>query len=293
MVKQAYPLISERQRYLIQDILLDTDSVEDAPVRSIVQGTQMVGVSATRMGLCSRIVYRAKYSQGYIDFSSKSARELVSFLYRPPAVYQDATCFGMAAVNSLLSVPEEAFPLKAQDLIRDKGKGRNVSFIGHFPFLAKMDCQFRNLWVFELNPRGSDLPAEAAPDFLPESDVVAITATTLLNGTCAELLRHIRKDAFTIMLGPSTPFAPRLFEWGIDALAGCNVTNASLATSRIEEGFPFKHLNGVESLVWIYPKNTSLRALAKDYRACHNTRCRTDLESTPTTSPSASTLCWR
>jgi len=34
------------------------------------------------------------------------------------------------------------------------------------------------------------------------------TASSTLASTCAELLRHVRKGAFTIMLGPNTPFAP-------------------------------------------------------------------------------------
>ncbi|MBW2083089.1 MAG: DUF364 domain-containing protein [Deltaproteobacteria bacterium] len=267
MAKKAYDFTSRSQRRLIQDILADIDALGDAEVRGIVQGSQMVGVSAMRMGLCSRVMHRAKYFHEYIDFLNKSVRELVLFLLNPPSDCWDATSLGMAAVNSLLPVPEDAFPLKAQYLIQHKGKGRNVCVIGHFPFLEKMNGQFSNLWVFELHPRGSDLPAEAAPYFLPRADVLAITATTLLNGTCAKLLRYTRKDAFTIMLGPSTPFAPSLFEWGIDVLAGCKVTNPSLATSRIEQGYPFKHLEGVDSLVWINPENAALRAQIDNYRS--------------------------
>ncbi len=243
----------EAQGRLIEDILSDAAAIGDAPVTEVICGRHLVAVSSRRMGLCSRIGSAVGGAPARKVQGPVSARELAIYLRRTVPQVEDSASYAMAAVNSILPVPRDALPLKAQDLIRDRGKGKNVSVIGHFSFVEKMKQAFRNLWVFELHPRGSDLPADAAPDLLPGADVVAMTATTLLNGTCAGLLKHIRKDAFTIMLGPSTPFAPCLFRWGIDALAGCRVTDPLLAAPRIRKGDPFKRLEGVDSLIWVSP----------------------------------------
>ena len=66
--------------------------------------------------------------------------------------------------------------------------------------------------MLELAPQAGDLPASAAAEVIPQADVVALTSMTLLNHTFDGLLALRRPDAQVMLLGPSTPLAPLLFD---------------------------------------------------------------------------------
>lgn len=250
-MKETSPTsIKDKQNRLLQDIVQASESVPDVPVKDIIKSRHMIAVTSNRTGLCTRIVFNENLMGEEFSYSGRSARELSSLLLNPVQEIPETVSYAMATINSILPVPDRVFPFKAQDLMLKHGKGKNAVVIGHFPFVEKLRPEFRNMWVLEIHPRPGDLPAKAAGDVLPKADVVAMTATTLLNGTCAELLGLISKETYTIMLGPSTPFAPCLFDWGIDVLAGCSVLDATQASSCIREGLPFKKLRGTTPLVW-------------------------------------------
>ncbi len=243
--------MNNKQEMLLRDIISDAGKIADKQVKDIFTGRYLISVTSAHTGLCTRVT-RHKESPGDESlFSNRSAMEIAGMLIDPLPDLPDAMSFAMAAVNSLLPIPEDALHLRAQEIILRHGRGKNVAVIGHFPFVDRVGPEVRNLWVLENFPRPGDLPAEAAEEMLPQADVVAITATTLLNGTCAGLLGYIPKDSFVIMLGPSTPFAPCLFDWGIDALAGSLVRDNSLLTSLMVKGVPRRQLEGIEPLVWM------------------------------------------
>lgn len=154
----------------------------------------------------------------------------------------------LAALNSLFS-PTNCIYKKAQDILLEKGKGKSVAVIGHFPFVEKFRSLFKNFWVLELSPKPKDLPASKAKEILPQADLVAITATTLLNGTLAELLNLIPKHALKIMLGPSTPLANSLFNFGFNYLGGAKVKDFNKAKEGVLAGKCFKRLEGVVSIL--------------------------------------------
>ena len=251
----SYSEIRGVQENLLRDILLNVEKIPDAPVKDIAAGSHLIAVVSDHAGLCGRISGQGREVTEKSLGTVESALELASLLLKPFPESPDSLSCAMAAINSLLPVPDTVLRLKAQELILRNGKEKNVAVIGHFPFTDEIRSEFRNLWVLEIRPRPGDLPAGTATEFLPRADVVAITATTLLNGTCADILRLIRKDAYTIMLGPSTPFAPCLFDWGIDALAGCSVNNAALVVSSIREELPYRRLKGIDPLIWLLEKD--------------------------------------
>lgn len=256
MTETSYMSMADDQKRLLEEIVFSVAGMPDAPVKDIVLGSHLLAITSAHTGLCTRMGRHGQHVQEAAPPVPESAQELASLLLHPPSDLPEITGYAMAAINSLLPVPEHTVPLKAQDLIRKKGEGKNVAVIGHFSFVEKMGPEFHNLWVLEIHPRPGDIPAEAAAELVPRADVVALTATTLLNGTCSDILGLLHKDVFTIMIGPSTPFAPCLFDWGIDALAGCRVVDASLSAPGILEGLPFKRLRGVESLLWTVGKNS-------------------------------------
>jgi len=247
--------MTRSQRRLLEEIFLAVAGLPDVPVKRVVQGSHFLAVISSRMGICSNMRRHGQDTSNEHHRIPESTREVASFLLQPSPDFPDAPAYALAAINSLLPVPQDTVSLKAQDLIRKRGEGKNVAVIGHFPFVDNMGGEFCKLWVLETHPKKGDLRAETAAELLPQAHVIALTATTLLNGTCANILKLIPKGAFTIMLGPSTPFASCLFDWGINALAGCHVRDTSLATSCVREGLPFKPSMGVEPLIWIRDRN--------------------------------------
>ena len=150
---------------------------------------------------------------------------------------------GMAAINALLPrYPDRWRPINAEDVILERSQGKNVVVVGHFPFIEKLNLQVKSLSVLELEPRPGDLPASAAPDVLPQADLVAITATTLTNQTLEGLLALCRPETTVMLLGPTTPLSPLLFENGIHILSGSVVENPAQVLLGVSQAATFRQL---------------------------------------------------
>jgi len=156
---------------------------------------------------------------------------------------------GMAAINALLpKQPDTWVTLNAEDVIAEKGAGKSVVLIGHFPFVRRLEPKVGSLTVLELEPRPGDLPVSKAKDVIPPADVLAITSMTLLNHTLDGLLAYTNPDAKVIMLGPTTPLSPVMFEHGIDLLCGSFIANIDPVLSAVRQGANFRqvHRAGVQ-----------------------------------------------
>jgi len=84
--------------------------------------------------------------------------------------------------------------------------------------------------------------AEQAAQVLPQVDVVALTGTSLINHTFDDLIRFCRPDAFVLLLGPSAPLSPVLFEAGVDAVSGTWVTDPELVLRSVGQGATFRQI---------------------------------------------------
>ena len=162
---------------------------------------------------------------------------------------------GLAAINALLDVDEDAcLELNAEQVILEQGTGKDVVVVGHFPFIPRIREVVRHLWVLEKRPGQGDLPAEAAPDIIPQGDVVAITGTSLINHTFEELVELCRPEAFVLVLGPTTPLSPVLFDHGADVISGTLVTDPETVLRYISQGASFRQIKqskGVKLLTLI------------------------------------------
>jgi uncharacterized protein len=152
---------------------------------------------------------------------------------------------GFAALNALLKVDESAcVDRNAEELILERGRGRTVAVVGHFPFVPKVREIARICWVLELSPGPDDLPADRAPEIIPQADVVAITGMSLINGTFESLVALPRPGAFVVVLGPSTPLSPLLFDYGVDAISGAVIVDIPAALAAISQGANFRQIPG-------------------------------------------------
>ncbi|MFO8089745.1 MAG: DUF364 domain-containing protein [Desulfatiglandaceae bacterium] len=159
---------------------------------------------------------------------------------------------GMAAINSLLDVDERmCIELNAAELIIEKGAGKRVAIVGHFPFVPRVKEKASQLWVIEKNPTADDLEEHAAAEVIPRADVVAVTGTALTNHTLEGLLELCRPDAFVVMLGDTVPVSPLLFELGVDALSGTRVVDTEIVLRCVSQGANFRQIKGIRKVTMI------------------------------------------
>lgn len=165
---------------------------------------------------------------------------------------------GMAALNSFLEVDEQnAVELNARDVLVAKGRGKTAALVGHFHFSDAIRQSAKTTWILELEPREGDLPASAAPEYLPQADVIAITASTLLNHTFEDLAQYFRRDALVVMLGPSTPLSRILFDYGVDVLAGSRVTDVDSILTMVSQASPLHRPAGLRRITLAKDKTLS------------------------------------
>jgi uncharacterized protein (DUF4213/DUF364 family) len=150
---------------------------------------------------------------------------------------------GMAAINaSLPRYPETWEDQNVEELLVSLGEDRPVALVGHFPFVPRLRQIIERFDVIDRYPLAGDHPEDAAPEILPRSGVVAITGMTLLNGTFEGLKTLCSPNAIVLVIGPSTPLSPLMFEVGVDILAGSIVTNVDAVLRVVSEGANFRQV---------------------------------------------------
>lgn len=155
---------------------------------------------------------------------------------------------GMAAINSLIDIDETRCVEKnAFDILAEKGMDRDIAIVGHFPWISRLKKVARRLFVLEQRPREGDMPAEASEEILPKVDVVGLTGTAFTNHTIEKLL-ELSKGKFVVMIGPTSPLTPLLFDYGIDVIGGSKVVDPEKTIRSITEGATFKQVEGVRHL---------------------------------------------
>jgi uncharacterized protein (DUF4213/DUF364 family) len=163
---------------------------------------------------------------------------------------------GLAAFNALLEVDQASLTeVNAEEIILERGTGRRVAIVGNFPFIERVQAAAAECWVLERDPGPAELPAEQAPQVLPQADVVALTGTSLINHTFDELIALCRPDAFVLLLGPSAPLTDVLIQTGVNAISGTRVYNPEQVLPSVAQGATFRQIKrggGLRLLTWIH-----------------------------------------
>jgi uncharacterized protein (DUF4213/DUF364 family) len=172
----------------------------------------------------------------------RAARDLAAWIAAESVTERS---IGFAALNALIEVDESRCRmLNAEELIIEKGARKRVAIVGHFPFTERVRAAVGHLSVLEINPQPGDLPASAAPEIIPQADVVAITGMTLVNATFEELAALPQPGAFVLLLGATTPLLPVLFDYGVHAISGAIVDDIALVTDAVSQGASFRQIKG-------------------------------------------------
>jgi uncharacterized protein (DUF4213/DUF364 family) len=223
----------------------------EADVREVRQGIFQTGVLTRNCGLAATLPRDALQQQdpsvteaGFL--LQKSAKELASMAYSECVL---EAAIGMATINSLLELDEaRCMELSAGDLIAQRGRGKKVAIVGHFPFIPKIRQQIEDLWVIEKNPLEGDYAETEAERLIPQAEVVAITGTAFTNHTIERLIKLCTPRAYVIVLGGTAPLSPVLFDYGIDAISGTKVVNAELTLRCISQGATYRSIAGIQKL---------------------------------------------
>jgi len=234
----------------ILDDIVSTLNMESR-VRDIRQGLFHTGVLTDKCGLAATLP-RDALRQEHPSVKEpgvlleKSTSDLIRMAYSE--IITEAA-IGMATINSLLEVDENRYlNLNAGNLITERGGGRKVAIVGHFPFIPDLRKAVKELWVIEKNPREGDATEAEASNFIPQADVVGITGTSFTNHTLEQLLELCNPDAYVVILGDTAPLSPVLFDYGIDAISGTKVVNPDLALRCVSQGANYRQIRGILKL---------------------------------------------
>ena len=223
----------------------------EAGVKDIRQGVFHTGVLTLSCGLAATLPRDALRQKppmvkepGFL--LDKRPLELAQLAYSQSIL---EAAIGMATINSLIEIDGgSCIELNAAELIVEKGKGKRIAIVGHFPFIPKVRETAKQLWVIEKNPREGDFIEADAENLIPQADIVAITGTAFTNHTIEHLLELCNPKAYVIVLGDTTPLSPILFDYGVDAISGTKVVNPSLALRCVSQGANFRQIMGTRRL---------------------------------------------
>lgn len=228
---------------LVDDLLASITGV-DCPVKRVCVGLHWTVVESKYAGMAHTYKTGDKTEIGSSgDLVGKGVLELAQ---RVKSWNLLEASLGVAAINSLiepLGKPGNVF-----ENITGSAVGKTVTVIGRFPSNDRIAEVAERVHFLEVDPREGELPHYACEEVIPESDIVVITATALINKTLGRLL-ELARDATAIVLGPSTPMNDALFGHGADVLAGVRITNTEALIASVMQGVKrFRKLAGIEPI---------------------------------------------
>ena len=222
------------------DDLIAAAKQNDAPVKDVRVGVSWTGVWGKYCGLAKTYgipVAHGNYTRDMGHLAEKSTLELAQYARSWNLV---EASIGVATIGSMFKA-EKSVDVNARDIIFEKGRGKKVAVSGAFPFTPQLKKIAGELWVFELNQSHID-PAQgiitetAAEHIVPQSDVVIITGSTLINKSAERLLELARMaKAYTVVLGPSTPMSEVWFDYGVSLVAGAEVTQPEAVLKKLSQ----------------------------------------------------------
>ena len=215
-------------RPLYRDLVRDVRG----PVRHVIVGlnwTLVVGASGT--GLAHTPARGTSGCHAPPESGRYAEQDLAALAALLGSQNVFETAIALAAINAYHDRRDfEGSAANGLELI--EGGGADTVIIGRFPDLDK---RLPDAAVIERNPGPDDYPEDAAEELLPACKHLIVTAAALLDGALPTLLR-LAPQAFSVLIGPGTPFAASLFGHGIDALSGFVVDDVDALSRVVAEG---------------------------------------------------------
>lgn len=237
------------------DDLIHSMQIPSAVITEVVTGTHFIGLRANHNGtLCTGLASLLgaeptdQERQLVGDLIGRPLSETAELLKSDSAY---SVSLGAAALNTGIIPPENQPDIEASRLMAEKGREGETVLVGHFPFTDRLREKVKTLHLFELK----EVPGSVSPakwdEILGRCHVLGMTGTTLLTRAMATFLEKA-PQAFTIIIGPTTPLSPVLFDYGADVLAGCQVVSPEPVFAAIRQGMAFREFKslGVRFVAW-------------------------------------------
>lgn len=172
------------------------------------------------------------------SLTGRPAQELLKMLGNENGAL--ARTVGLATANAILAgLPSP--PTSRDEVIStlEITSEDRVVMVGYFaPIVAqirKIGCRFD---VVELNSHhGDTLTPEQGREAMAQCTVAIVTGTSLINGTCDDVLAGLGRPRAVVLLGPSSPLCPAAFTGTpVTHVAGSRVRNAEAVLRVVSEG---------------------------------------------------------
>ncbi|TAN86245.1 MAG: hypothetical protein EPN14_00435 [Gallionella sp.] len=226
------------------DLLLDY-AASPEPVREVVIGLVWSYCRAESIGLAMSPGGQTRTLPWAGTLRGKTLAELAGWL-RDFEPYRATV--GMAAANAAINRLQ---PKPDGVLLQPGAAGSNlvvfehflpqlrdhqVVVVGRYPGLDEFAATHGlRLTVLERQPGPNDMPDTACEYLLPEAEWVFLTAGSITNKTFPRLA-ELSRNAITVLMGPTTPWLPELYHFGIDYLAGMEIADAEQLRAVVCEG---------------------------------------------------------
>lgn len=189
--------------------------------------TRMPMLTKSMIGLPLREVAECVKSWNFVEAATGVAA--INAYYNNPQVARE----NGVEFSEAQRVEDRRFDpfIMSQNDIKDK----KVAVVGHFPYIEKLmkpKCDFS---IIEWEPEEGDYPMSSCEYILPECDYVYITCASIVDKTLPRLLELSKNAQGITVVGPGTPLAPVLFNYGIGDLSGFIIKD-NLRAFRIASG---------------------------------------------------------
>lgn len=195
------------------------------------------------------------------------AGELVGMRVRDVyPLYDSASLTARSLANAAVSasfgnheMTGRCIPGRGQDIIAsicsNAAGTLRIALVGHFHFADELRALGHHLDVFELEGRcePGDIPNTRFPDFLPLANVVIMTSSTMITHATEDILRQSRADAKKLIVGPTVPIHPVLWDYGLDVVSGSIVTDPAQVAVAARQGGNHKQFTGCAKVNYINP----------------------------------------
>ncbi len=161
------------------------------------------------------------------------------------------TVVGLSVINALSGrlCEKQGLSYSGTDILELIEPGDTVGMVGHFsPLLPKILKITPNINILEKkdiqDKRVNIIDTSRASDILPDSDVLIITASSLVNDSTEELMAMKGRAREMVLLGPSTPLLPGpFFDRGFTAVMGTYIHDPQSMLDIVSQAGGTKHIH--------------------------------------------------
>lgn len=243
-----------RERRLIDDVIQSMHH-PSAVIADIAVGSHFIGIRADDdgkdcVGLASTLGAAPSDEERQM-VAQMVGKTLAEAAGRLTSTTGFSISFGAAALNAGIRAPRDQPDFEASRIMAEKGKAGETVLVGDFPFTDRLRRQVKTLHLFELQAVDGRTPPDQWDAVLGRCHVLGLTGTTLLTRAMATYMEKA-PQAYTIIIGPTTPLSAVLFDYGADVLAGCRVVSPDHVFDGIRRGMSFREVKklGIELIAW-------------------------------------------